>query len=308
MIGERANQDWTGEIIDTHLHLWDLDRVNYPWLAPNVPPTALLGDLTEIRRNCLAADFLVEAHPLGIVKAVHVEANPDPADPVSETRWLQNQAAVSGLPQAIVAAAALEDPQVHAVLEAHLEMPNVRGVRQSLNWTPEPGRYGEALPDRLADPAWRTGFALLAPLGLSFDLQVDPVQMTAAAELARSFPSTVIIVDHMGMPVERDEDGMSRWRLGMRSLAEPQNTVVKISGLGMLDRYWTMDRIRPLILETIEIFGVDRIMFGSNFPIESLHRSLQELVAAIKTIVAELTLQEQARFFYRNAARYYRID
>src|SRR5262245_64098623 len=166
----------------------------------------------------------MEAAPLGIVGAVHVEANPDPTDPVRETRWLMSQAAETGFPQAIVAAIALEDPNVAATLEQHLAAGNVKGVRQSLNWAPDPARYGDVPPDRMGDPHWRQGFKRLASLGLSFDLQVYSFQMHAAAELAHAHPDTVIILDHMGMPIQRDAEGMRQWRNGMRLLAAQDNT------------------------------------------------------------------------------------
>src|SRR5262249_11517973 len=118
-------------IVDTHLHLWDLTRVRYPWLAADIPATPLMGDLSPIRRNYIAEDYLEEARPLDIARAVHVEANPDPADPVLETRWLQEQAKIAGFPHAIVAAARLQDRDVQGVLEAHLQSPNVRGIRQA---------------------------------------------------------------------------------------------------------------------------------------------------------------------------------
>jgi predicted TIM-barrel fold metal-dependent hydrolase len=296
------------DIIDTHLHLWDLGRVHYPWLAPDVPPTQLMGDLAPIRRNYLAEDFLAEARPLRIVKAVHVEANPDPVDPVIETYWLQDQADSSGFPQAIVAAASLEDPRAEAVLEQHRQSPNLRGVRQSLNWPPAPGKYSEALPERMSDSKWRAGFKLLAPLGLSFDLQVDPTQMAMAAELARSFSETTILVDHVGMPRDHSTDGVSLWRDGMRMLATQPNVAIKISGFGMIDPNWTVDNMRPLVLEAIEIFGPGRVMFGSNFPVENLHRSLQTVVTAIKAMTVELNHDERVLFFHGNASRYYRLD
>jgi predicted TIM-barrel fold metal-dependent hydrolase len=295
-------------IVDTHLHLWNLDEVNYPWLAPGLPKTSLLGDIDPIRRNFLAKDFLAEAAPLGITAAVHVEANPDPADPVSETRWLRSQAAETGFPQAIVAAIALEDPNVASILERHLSAGNVKGVRQSLNWAPDPTKYCDFLPDRMSDPLWRQGFKLLAPLGLSFDLQVYPLQMRAAAELAHAHPETIIVLDHVGMPIERDAERMSQWRSGMRMLAAEDNTAVKISGLGMLFQKWNRESVRPLIMETIEIFGTKRVMFGTNYPIEKLHTGLGEQVSAVKSITAELNPDERLSFFSQNAIRYYRMN
>jgi predicted TIM-barrel fold metal-dependent hydrolase len=131
--------------------------------------------------------------------------------------------------------------------------------------------------------------------------------MAMAAELARSFSETTILVDHVGMPRDRSADGMSLWRNGMRMLATQPNVAVKISGFGMIDPNWTVDNMRPLVLEAIEIFGPGRVMFGSNFPVENLHRSLQTVVTAIKAMTVELNHDERVLFFHGNASRYYRL-
>ena len=115
---------------------------------------------------------------------------------------------------------------------------NVRGIRQILNWHPDPKKTYTPR-DLLADPTWEQGFALLRKYGLSFDLQIYPGQMQAAAQLASRHPDTLIILNHTGMPVDRDAAGLQAWRAGMQALAQQPNVVAKISGLAMLDWQWT---------------------------------------------------------------------
>jgi len=93
----------------------------------------------------------------------------------------------------------------------------------------------------------------------------------------------------------------------MKTFARAPNMVVKISGLGMRDRNWTVDSIRPWILETIDIFGVDRCMFGTNWPVDRLYGDFDTLLNAYRTVIADFSADEQARLFSRNAVRYYRI-
>jgi len=302
-----SSQGDVGELVDSHVHFWDLGLHRFRWLDPDLPPTKLMGDLTPIRRNYLLEDYLSDARPACVTKIVHVEAGIEPVDAVRNTIWLQDLATKTGYPQAIVALVALESPDLQETLEAHGQAANLRGVRQALNWVADPAKYHGRLPDRLTNSAWRAGFALLRPLGLSFDMQLDPAQMPEGAELARAFPESLIIVDHVGMPVDRSAKGMELWRHGMRLLAAQPNVAVKISGLAMIDPGWTLKSIRPLVRETIEMFGVNRVMFGSNFPVDKLNATLPNLISAIRAATADLTPGERRQLFSQNALHWYRI-
>ena len=202
---------------------------------------------------------------------MHVEVGWDPSDPVGETRWLQGVADRHGFPHGIVASAELHEAGVADVLEGHCESANMRGVRQLLLSHTDPLYNLCPRADLLTDPQWRAGFALLEEHGLSFDLQVYPHQMADAADLAAAFPGTQIVLDHAGLPIERESGGLERWRAGMAGLAAHPNVAVKISGLGQVDHHWTLESIRPIVTETIELFGVERCLFASNFPIDSLY-------------------------------------
>src|SRR5262249_27041747 len=142
---------------------------------------------------------------------------------------------------------------------------------------------------------------------LSFDLQLYPSQMADAARLAARHPDTTIILNHAGMPVDRDQNALSLWREGMRSLASQPNVQVKISGLGMVDWSWTEESIRPFVLDTIEIFGVDRCMFASNFPVDKLYSSFNTLYRAFRSIVSDFSPGERQKLFSDNALAIYRI-
>ena len=109
------------------------------------------------------------------------------------------------------------------------------------------------------------------------------------------------------MPAERDDASLAGWRDGMRALSRCDNVAVKISGLGMCDPAWTVESIRPFVLETIELFTTERCMFASNFPVDKLFSDYDRLFEAFKTLTSELSADEQARLFHDNAARYYRL-
>jgi predicted TIM-barrel fold metal-dependent hydrolase len=286
-------------IVDAHHHLWDLHRNRYPWLQSEPDPEALIGDYATLRRNYLVTDFAADCESAGVARSVHVEAAYDPDDPVGETRWLQGVADQQGYPHGIVAAARLQDPDVDDVLEGHLAFANMRGIRQMLD-------RGEGL-SLLERSDWERGLARLPAYGLSFDLQINPDQLAAAAGPARRHSNLVFVLNHCGMPQGRTPEAFEQWRIGLRRLAEQPNVVAKVSGLGMFDHAWSVESIRPYVEEMIAVFGVDRCMFGSNFPVDKLYGSYSTLVAAYRQVVGGLSPHEQRAFFSENAVAVYRL-
>jgi predicted TIM-barrel fold metal-dependent hydrolase len=278
--------------IDAHHHLWDIDLHCYPGLADPRSPIA---------RHYRLDDFLADAAEWPLVKSVHVQGEIDRAQSLAETAWLQSIADERGFPHGIVAYAALQDPRLDQVLQAHAQHANVRGIRQILN----PDQCER--PDYLTDPAWRAGYARLADYGLSFDLQALPEQFADASAVAAAHPNVPVVVNHTGLPRDQTPAGLIRWRRAMRLLADLPHVSVKISGFGMFDPVWTTASIRPLILETIEIFGVDRCMLASNFPVDKVWASLDRLMEAFEASTADLSTAKQRKLFHDNAERTYRL-
>lgn len=293
------------KVVDPHMHLWDLKRLRYAWLAD--PQVAFSGDNRLLAHDYGPAEFRADTAGVEVLAVVHVEAAQDPANPLAETRWLQALADDGGLPQAIVAYADLSQPDVDATLAAHAAHRNVRGIRQILNVHADP-RYDYVGRHYLREAAWRAGYARLRAHGLSFDLQVYPSQMAEAAELARAHPDTPMIVNHTGMFVDRDRvEGWRAWRDGLRGLAACPNVAIKISGLGMFDHAWTVESIRPYVLEAIATFGVERCMFASNFPVDKLHAGYRAIWQGFADVVAGASEAERAALFHDNARCIYRI-
>jgi predicted TIM-barrel fold metal-dependent hydrolase len=278
--------------VDAHHHLWDAERYPYPWLSGSATPVAL---------RYLLEDFLADTARQGVVKSVHVQGEIARHLSLFETEWLQLIADTHGFPHAIVAYAALESGDLDAMLDAHAAHPNVRGIRQILN----PDQCER--DDLLTDSAWRAGYARLGRHALSFDLQAAPHQMADAAEVASLHPRTAMIVNHTGLPRDGGPEGQSTWRQGMQRLAQLPNTSVKISGFSMWGPNWTVESIRPLVLETIDIFGVDRCMFASNFPVDRPYTTYDRLFDAFSAITRGFSGSERESLFRSNAERIYRI-
>jgi predicted TIM-barrel fold metal-dependent hydrolase len=148
---------------------------------------------------------------------------------------------------------------------------------------------------------------LLAKYGLSFDLQCYPAQMVGLAPLIARHPDVPVIINHLGMPVIGDPDGIAQWRAGLETLAALPHVAIKLSGLGFIDRAWTLDSVRPFLLAAIELFGTHRCLFASDTPTDTLFAPIDRTMAAFHAIAADFSDDEQRDLFARNANRLYRL-
>ena len=201
----------------------------------------------------------------------------------------------------------LTSPAVRKQLTAHAALPSVRGVRDILNWHPDPVLTHRERADLITDPAWLAGFAALREFGFSFDLQVFPAQLGQAATLTAEHGDIPIVLDHAGMPIERDLSALNGWKRDLTAVAGESNTTVKISALGTNDHTWTIDSIRRIVLDTIEVFGPSRCMFASNFPVDGLYSTFGALFEAFDRITVGFTRSERADLFAGTARRFYRL-
>lgn len=283
--------------IDTHVHYWDLrDPVlRYDWLAPEwVHP--VLGNIDGIKvQRYMAEDFIAETRFQNVAKAIHVQAAIGIADPVAETRWLQEQADATGFPHGIVAHCDLAAPGAQEVIERHLEYPNLRGIRD----------FGQG--DYLADSAWQRGYGLLAQHDLAFCLDPTLETMGKARALADRYPDVILSIDHAGYPHERTDEYFELWRRGMETVAGAPNVICKISGLGMCDHAWTVESWRPWVHACLDTFGIERCFFGTNWPVDRQYSSYGDVLDAYEVLVTDLTEAEQIALFSGNAERIFRI-
>lgn len=297
------------KVVDPHMHLCNFHRIHYPWLE-KPQQDWLIGPYDTLAKDFFLQDFLKLSGGVEVVKIVHIENGSAATDRLAESRWLQSIAddpKSGGLPNGVVAGIDLSDADVEKHLSLQAELDVVRGIRQILNIHENPF-YDFVGHNFLRDEAWRAGFALLKRFNFSFDLQLYPTQMAEAANLAGEHLETVLIVNHTGMFVDRDTvSGWRLWRDGMRRLAAHENVAVKISGLGMIDHSWTVESIRPYVLETIDCFGIERCMFASNSPVDGLYGTYSALWQAYEKCIEGLSEVEKEKLFRSNAERLYRI-
>ncbi|WP_282060398.1 amidohydrolase family protein [Roseobacter litoralis] len=293
------------KIVDPHFHIWDLSQLSYPWLTTG-PSTGVFGDNTPIRKTCTLGEYLAQSGSFHVAKTVHVEAAVAQGQDLQETAWLERVAQVQGQPNAIVAYCDLSSEAAKAKLDGQRRTTRVRGIRQILN-THDDELLNFAPQEFMENDLWLEGFELLSARDLSFDMQIYPSQMAAAAQLARQNNGTRIVLNHTGMPLGHDPASFNAWRAAMSELSLCDNVSVKISGLGMMFHDWTTEMIRPFVRETMKLFGADRCMFASNFPVDSMFSTFETLWTAYRDIVSDLSSAEQDKVFHQTAERIYRI-
>jgi predicted TIM-barrel fold metal-dependent hydrolase len=298
---------WTGPIVDAHQHFWDPAVNPHPWLRPSAMIPFRYGDYSAIKRRYLPGDYLADAAGHDIRETVYVETEWDPRGPLDETRYASALAERCGLPSAIVAQAWLDRADAEAVIAGQAAFPLVRSVRHKPGGALSPGEAGR-VRTLMSNDAWRGGYALLERHGLHFDLQTPWWNLHEAVELARDFPRTVIILNHAGLPADRSADGLEGWHAAMAKLAEAPNVQVKISGIGQSGRPWTVDGNRWIVEEVVAMFGPERAMFASNFPVDSLCGSFDTIWTGFKRIASRYSLEDQRLLFCETARRVYRTD
>ena len=177
-----------------------------------------------------------------------------------------------------------------------------------LSWHPtERARSFAPRPGIADEPDFRRGVALLARHDQLLELMLYPYQAEEVARLARDFPNQTFIVNHCGSPIDRNPDGMARWKEGLKRLGSAPNVLIKISALTAYDPSPTPDSLRAVALHCIECFGVDRSMFGSDFPVGRLWTSFDAIFDGFKAIVQDFSEAEQSALFHDNAQRVYRV-
>ncbi|MCV9934901.1 amidohydrolase family protein [Boseaceae bacterium BT-24-1] len=288
-------------IVDSHFHIWR--QADLPWLLGPMQPR-IFGPYEPIRRDYPIAEYLGDCRPAGVIEAVYVQANWAVDRYLDEVAYVSQASDESGFPIAIVAYADMLAGDVRPQLDQLACNGRVRGVRMQLHWHENTLYRFASGPDLARDPRLITNVGRLADYSFSFDLQVFAGQMAGAAELAAACPAVTFVLQHAGMLEDLSPEGIAAWRAGMRLLAAQPNIVSKLSGLGTFLRRNDPEQIAFIIGETLAVFGAERCLFGSNFPIEKLWTSYAELIAAHRAAVPQAALEA---VFNETARRVYRL-
>ncbi len=312
-------------ILDPHHHLWDDGRG--PYLLEDI--LADIGGGHNVR-----ATVFIECRSM-------YRPGPEAQRPLGEVEFVNGISAMSmsgGYGPVRVAAAIVGHAdlrlgdKVHDVLEAQLALSGgrMRGIRWSIpHDTTEVGKYVSRFvaPGISQDATWRAGFSRLAKLGLTFEAWGYHPQLSEFVDLARAFPDTTLILNHVGgflgvgPYASRREAEFAAWQKSIRELAKCPNVLVKLGGLGMLifgfDLHLREDppssavlaaTWKPFIDTCIDAFGVDRCMYESNFPVDKQSCDYTSCWNAFKLLSAGASAAEKTALFSGTAARVYRVE
>ena len=290
------------KIIDTHHHLWEPASQKYDWLIKT--------NHSQLNKKYLIEDLVKDFNSLKIDKSVHVQAEINTDEMIYETKWLQeisdnNQ----GFPNAIIGFVDFMDSEVEKKLQQHLNFSNFRGIRQILKFDKNNTKASHAKIDYLNQDVWVKNFSLLQKYNLSFDLLILVSQTENALKLIKKYPNVLFIINHSLSPLKFDNESLEDWRKKIKLLSDHENIIIKLSGFGEFNPSWNRETIKPLILHSIDKFGIDRCMFGTNFPVDKfLSTSMYtDYWNSYYNIVKDFSSNEKNKLFYINAEKYYKI-
>jgi L-fuconolactonase len=281
-------------VVDAHVHLWDPARTDwYPYLSGQ-QQLKDIGDPSGMARRFDVSTHQAEAAGWNVEKLVNVAAATG-RHSIDETLDLERRAEADGHPDAIIGGLPPTESvaEAEALLDQQMAASRFRGVRPM-------GFFDSPLP---SDDVLRA----LQERDLVFELMSHPDQLQAAATGLAAFADLVVVVEHTGWPRSSSDDEHVLWKAGIDALAGlGDNVVCKLSGLAMPLGSMRVEVLAPWLEPAIEAFGVDRCMFASNFPVDGMHGTFDELYSTFAAVTAGLDAESRDKLFATNAERVYR--
>jgi L-fuconolactonase len=274
------------KIIDTHQHFWKYDPVNYSWIN---------NDMQVIRRDFLPGDLAAELNENKVQGCVAVQAS----QTEEETDWLILLAAKNDFIQGIVGWVDLRSDKIEERLRHYMQFRKVKGFRHVLQ--------GEE-PSFMLQKDFLNGISKLDEFGFAYDILIYPHQLEAALRLVEQFPQQRFVVDHVAKPYIRDGK-IDEWKTGMEQIAQHSNVYCKISGMVTEADWknWTAEQLRPYFDVVVNSFGIDRIMYGSDWPVCLVASSYRRWLQTVKDYFGSYSEEDQKKVFSSNATKFYNL-
>ncbi|MEQ2008590.1 MAG: amidohydrolase family protein [Limisphaerales bacterium] len=272
--------------IDSHQHFWKYTPAEYPWMKPEWP----------IRRDFLPPDLAREMAKVGIVGCVAVQAQ----QTVAEARWLLSLADAEPFIKGVVGWVDMQSERVEEQLAELAQHPRFVGVRHVVQDEPD--------DNFMLRPACQRGIGKLRQFNLAYDFLLFPKQLPAAIQLVANFPEQRFVLDHIAKPPIA-AGSLSPWREQLRELAQAPNVWCKVSGIVTEARWdgWRAEDFRPYLDVVFAAFGVERLMFGTDWPVCTLAGSYEQVHTLVNDYTRGLTVEAREKFFGGNAAEFYRL-
>lgn len=288
-------------IVDTHQHLWDLQRFRLPWLE----------SIAALQRSFLMTDYLQATQELNVVQSVYMEVDVDTDQQQDEVAYVVALCQRSDNPMtAAVVSGRPESDQFDDYAAALRDNACIKGIRRVLH-TQAPGYC--------LQPAFIKGVRRLGELGLSFDICCVPSELANAVKLVEACPDTRFILDHCGNasvpafnPEQRDpalKAQAQQWRHDISLMAQQPLVICKISGIvASAGTNWTAEDLAPPINHCLEAFGPNRVIFGGDWPVCTTNATYQRWVNALLKIIASRSAADQRKLLHDNAVQCYGLE
>eukprot|EP01084_Bolivina_argentea_P207297 353711_1 len=256
--------------------------------------------------------FVNESTKYKLDKSVYLECGyVDPDGKKTEVEAVQEIAEKHGFPHGIIGRAALEADDIESVLQKQMKSPNFRGIRAAVCYHPKyPGRSWGERDDLMMDPNFHRGLKCMAKNGLILDLHIYPQQLNYGSIIAASYPNLRIVINHCGYPLVENLQDLVIWDKGMKLMSKCDNVFVKLSGWCIADPNFNKDTVKFITKTLISMFGVDRCMFASNFPVDKPLGSYDMYWDMYIQILQELSFGETDidKLIHKNAIKTYRLN
>ena len=275
-------------LIDSHQHFWQVGRFDYPWMS---------RDLGVLYRDYLPDGLAPILQHNGVAGTVLVQAS----NSVAESRWLLDLAYENSFIAGVVGWVDLMSVEIDAQLDELCTHPKFKGVRHLVESEPN--------DDWLVQPAVLSGLKKLSARGLSYDLLVHTRHLQYVPQVAETCPDLRLVIDHMAKPpIARNE--IDEWATELKSVARYPNIHCKLSGLVTEANWssWQVDDLRPYVDYALELFGAERMMFGSDYPVCLLAASYDIVLESFQELLSALSDSDRDKIFSQNAARFYRLN
>lgn len=278
-------------VIDTHLHLWNVNHLNYPWLK----------DVPRINRSFSLADYNEACGSLEVEKMIFMQCECATSQYRQEVEWITELAGDEARLQGIISWAPLENGEdARGDLEELKSNPLVKGIRRIIQFEPD--------LEFCLKPGFIRGVNMLMDYGFTFDICISHIHNQSVIRFLSECPKVPMILDHIGKPDIRNR-ALDPWREEIRAISEFPNVYCKLSSLATEadHEHWTLDDLKPYVNHIIECFGIDRLIYGSDWPVVTLAANMKTALSTMLELLKDLSGEELRKLFHDNAEDFYGV-